>query len=150
MVDVNDYEKIGETSFRKGTPKGVIGELERARTCNLRIRIWLGDTETGRSWLEESDVEGYVGRSMGPRLKVPLLLRSRRSDGGGEILTHCIVKMKIFGRGIVYQHPSFHVPKLEIKPSDMPEYAEMVTADGGVHARFPKHGQAARWVGKMS
>ena len=61
-----------------------------------RVRLFLGDPETGRDWGEENDVTGYVGRSTGPS-KVPLLLATRRSMGGGAILVDCVLRMLVDG-----------------------------------------------------
>src|SRR5580704_12602052 len=52
---------------------------------NKRVRIYLGDPETGRDWGEENDVTGFIGRSTG-REPVLLLLPGNRSHGGGDIL----------------------------------------------------------------
>lgn len=90
---------------------GVRVALERAYARRDRdegrIRIWYGDTDTGRAWQEEYDVLGYVGRSMGTQ-KVPLLIFSRRSIGGGAILTKNIVRIDwVKGSHALYKHPTF-------------------------------------------
>lgn len=147
MLVAEEYKVVNGTYYDPRTPEEVVRVLERARLNNTRIRIYLSDTETGRSWLEEYDVEGYVGRSMGP-VRIPILLHNSRSTGGGGILTHCVVKIRT-STSVLYQHPAFHTGKMEIQPSDLPEYAEIVTVDGSIHARFRKAGQAARWIQKM-
>jgi hypothetical protein len=149
MLTAEEHKIVNGTYYHPETPDEIVLVLERARANNTRIRLYLGDNDTGRSWLEEWDVEGTVGRSQGP-IKIPLLLHNRRSLGGGGILTHCIIKVKESSTGrVLYQHPDFHTGEMEIHPSDLPEYAEMVTVDEQVHARFPKAGQAARWIRKM-
>jgi hypothetical protein len=149
MLTAEEYKVVNGTYYYPETPVEVIRILERARLNNTRIRLYLGDVQTGRSWLEEYDVEGYVGRSMGP-VKIALLVHNRRSLGGGGILTHCVVKVRETNGGrVLYQHPAFHTGEMEIHPSDLPEYAEMVTVDGSIHARFHQVGQAARWIRKM-
>jgi len=87
---------------------GLVAEaLYSAYTRGRRVRIWYGDTETGRAWLEELDVVGTVHVSTGPR-HIPILLANRRSAGGGAILDHCIVKIvDAHNKRTLYEHPTF-------------------------------------------
>lgn len=139
-------------TFSHLTPSAVKVALARANHQDVRVRLWYGDTDTGRSWMDEFDVIGQVGRSMGPT-KIPLLIRTRRSDGGSAILDHCIIRLDVnWGdhKETLYRHPNFHLPELTITPSDMqPEYVENVLEDGQIVARFRKPGQAARWIAFM-
>lgn len=57
-----------------------------------RVRIWYGDTETGRSWNVESEFTGTIGRSTG-KIAVPLLIKTSRSYGGGALLDDCIIRI---------------------------------------------------------
>jgi hypothetical protein len=149
MLTAEEYKVVNGTYFDPETTDEVIRVLERVRQNGTRIRLYLGDTETGRSWLEEWDIEGRIGRSLGP-IKIPILLHNARSLGGGGILTACIIRIKETSGGrVLYEHPSFHVGEMETLPSDLPEYGEMVTVDGQIHARFRQPGQAARWIRKM-
>lgn len=149
MLTAAEYTIVNGTYYDPETSDEIIRVLERARQNHTRIRLYLGDVQTGRSWLEENDVEGCVGRSMGP-VKIALLVHNRRSLGGGGILTHCVVKVRETNGGrVLYQHPFFHTGEMKIHPSDMKEYSEIVTVDGCIHARFHQVGQAARWIRKM-
>jgi hypothetical protein len=150
MLTAEAYKIVNGTYYHPETSDEVIKVLERARMNNVRIRLYLGDAETGRCWLEEWDVEGYVGRSIGP-VKIPLLAHNRRSLGGCGILDYCVIKIKESkGDRVLYQHPDFHTGEMTIQPSDIQGYAEAVTVDGQIHARFHQVGQAARWIRKMS
>ena len=101
----NEYTVVNGTSYYKGTDENVINVLERARINKNRIRIWLG--ENGKSWNEEHDIIGCVGRSTGDS-KIPLLIHNSRCYGGGSILTHCIVKIvDITTKRKLYQHENF-------------------------------------------
>lgn len=94
------------THYAAGTPLAVRHALENARKSGDRVRIWLGDPETGRAW-EDRPESGTIGRSMGPH-RVPLLIKTRRSTGGGAILTSCVVAMACAHTGRwLYRHPSF-------------------------------------------
>ena len=77
-VDGKTYKVCNGTWYYEETDDEVIEVLENARLSGTRIRIYLGDKETGRDWGEVCDVTGYVGRSMGP-IKIPILLHNARS-----------------------------------------------------------------------
>jgi hypothetical protein len=128
-----------------GTPEEVKKVLEQYYNYrSQRIRIFLGDKETGLDWENEYDIMGYVGRSTGPK-HIPLLVNNSRSLGGLGILTSCIVKITANGF-TKYEHPNYHYRKHEVQPSDLPEYKEMVVREGEVQARFHKEGQAQRYI----
>lgn len=108
-MDTKQYKVVNGTSFHTETPDAVCNIL--ARYCgnwNQRVRIFLGDTKTGKDWFESYDTIGYIGRSCGT-VKIPLLIRNTRSMGGGAILDHCIVKITV-DKKTVYQHPNYHCP----------------------------------------
>lgn len=107
------YKVVNDTSFHINTPNAVVAVLERAREVKTRIRIFYGDTQTGRDWMEIFDTVGIIGRSCGP-IKIPLLFRNSRSYGGHAILAHHIVKITI-DKNVVYQHPKYNLPKLYIR-----------------------------------
>ena len=106
---------VNGTTYHDETPQEVVKILEVFRQSgrSAKIRLYLGDAKTGKDWLEEHDVEGYIGRSTGS-VKVPLLLRMKTSSGGGAILDHCIVKIKS-GRLTIYKHPLYNAPELKLK-----------------------------------
>ena len=68
---INKYKKVNGTSYHKETSQEVINILEQTRLSCKRIRLWLG--EDGKSWNEENDIIGYIGRSTG-EYKIPLLI----------------------------------------------------------------------------
>lgn len=127
--------------------KAIIGAFNRRE----RVRVWYGDTETGLAWLEEYDVKGTIGRSMGEK-KIPLLVNNARSMGGGALLDGCIVRIdSITDRRTLYKHPTFSAGDLvEVAPAT-PGYIEAVANNGGTNtiAQFKKPGQAARWIAFM-
>lgn len=103
------------TCYADGTSEKIIDLLQRARANRWRVRLFYGDTKTGRDWLEEHDVLGRVGRSTGS-IKIPLIIHNERSIGGTAILTQCIVKITIDKR-TVYQHPRYYLPAMAIRPA---------------------------------
>jgi len=150
---------IAGTSYDVRTPDAVIRVLENARLNRTRLHISLGETEgpdQGRDWLEEWDVTGYVGRSMGP-VKVPLLIANRRSTGGGAILDWCIIRIRESAGGrLLYKHPLYHHGNLEIRrkatPVELPDGRSLtvdVLRDGTTHASFETVEKARRWVRKL-
>jgi hypothetical protein len=102
------YKVLNGTYYHAHTPDEVCRALEQARLSNVRIKLVLGDTTTGKSWNEVYDVMGTVGRSMGP-VKVPLLIHNSRSLGGGSVLDHCILAIRPSRKGSLYtyRHPKY-------------------------------------------
>lgn len=144
------------TWYENDTPKDVIRVLEFARIHKFRLRLFFGDSVTGRDWLEEWDVAGYIGRTHGP-LKSPILLHNKSSSGGGIVGANSIVKIT-YSRGgeLLYQHPKYHHMPMAARISDLPEYEVAVWVknhepDGGeqIHARFKTIAQYQRWEKKM-
>jgi hypothetical protein len=148
------YKVKNGTYYHRDTPDEIIRLLEAARLGNVRLRFHFGNTNTGRDWCEEFDVVGTIGRSMGP-VKVPLLLQTSRSIGGGSILDHCIVRIRSVGKNgrDIYRHPKYHTGTVKIetinKTHDGKTYTRRVTIDGEEHAAFRLPKQATAWCDKM-
>ena len=147
------YRIVNGTSYDDRTPMEVVKILESARQKNTKIHLSYGDAETGKDWMEENDVIGYVGRSTG-RIQIPLLLKSLRSSGGGGILDRCIVRI-IQGGKVVYSHPQYHTGKIVVKMKPEPidvEYLGRLTVDvfrdGSLHASFRTMEDAMKWAKK--
>ena len=150
------YKHVNGTSFDERTPDEVIRVLESARQNRTRLHISLGDTASGRDWLEEFETHGYVGRSMGP-VKVPLLVANTRSLGGGSILAHCIVRIRTSAGGrVLWQHPDYHHGTLEIRqktePVTLPDGRILrveVVQDGDEQAAFENVAKTRRYIQKL-
>lgn len=101
-------------TFDEDTPpelQQIIAGLMTGPGARRRVRVFLGDVETGRDWNEENDVTGYIGCSMGPT-RIPLLVNNARSLGGGALSTGAIVKLVDIATGrTLYQHPNYHTAK---------------------------------------
>lgn len=151
MKDTIKIENL-QMDFDFGTDVKVARILEQSRLTGQRIRIFYGDTETGRDWLEEYDVIGKVGRSTGT-FKIPLLINNSRSLGGGSISTNRILRIiDVKTKRELYKHEKYVTPILVQCESQNPEYAiEIRNAlkDNEVHARFKTVGSAARWLDFM-
>lgn len=131
------------TYYHTDTPQQVIDALENARLSKARVRIFYGDRDTGRDWMEENDVTGTISRSMGPK-QIPILLHNSRSIGGGGILTHCIVRIMANGRE-TYRHPNYHRPTPIIQPTDLDTYTYSVKL-GSKNIYFRTEAGARRWA----
>lgn len=110
------------TYFDPGTDAAVKRVLEEAREQRYTVRLHLGDTKTGQAWNDEWDVIGQIGRSMGP-MRSPLLVR-KGDDGGGAILTSCILRIQRIKSGSLYDprnsvdlyvHPLYTPPEFRWK-----------------------------------
>ncbi len=136
------------TAYHEETPARVCEILENARTSGQRLQIYYGDAKTGKNWNEEHDTRGTIGRSTGT-VKIPLLIATSRSSGGGAILDHCIIKIR--GKyGIMYQHENYKPSIFEIVPSDLPEYSHNVLIDGELYSRHKTERSAKLLVKKLS
>ena len=149
-----ERENADATAYHKDTPMEVRRILENAlrsrnfRTKSIRLRLWYGDTTTGRDWHEENDVSGYIGKSGGD-IQVPLLIHNSRSIGGGAILDHCIVKIQE-GHNVLYQHPKYYAGEFSIVSNRLIDYPFEAHIDGLCHARFRTEEKAQRWVDFMT
>jgi hypothetical protein len=108
--NVISYRIVNGTAYHEETTEAVVEWLERARTKGGRVRLTLGDTLSGNAWNDKPEF-GRVGRSTG-EIKVPLLLKTNRSIGGGSILDHCIIKLEYKATSgeryrTVYKHKTF-------------------------------------------
>jgi len=157
------YKIYNGTAYHIDTPIEVINELETARIARqfgrrLRLRLFLGDPETGRDWGEEYDVIGYIGRS-GGHIKIPLLLPNATSVYGPGLLDHRILRIvDVQTKRTVYQHPLYQLPKYELGACP-PKIGAVNMADEGYTvgvyregeniANFKTEDQARRWIAFM-
>ena len=82
-------------AYYKHIPQKLVEALEYARKNNLRIKLDLGDTKTGKSWNEVYDVTGRIGLSRGDKARFPILVHNTRSLGGTSILQDCILSIHL-------------------------------------------------------
>lgn len=157
---LSDYCRINDnkTWFDGRTPAKVQKVLDNYRKSGEKVRIFYGDLVTGRDWMDEYDMIGRVGRSMGP-MKSPLLIAPGEC-GGPAMLTSCIVRIIDIESGIeVYRHASYHTPKMALVPAaDYDQVAgyshsvqvESKTGHMETHANFKSQGEAAHWLAFMA
>lgn len=138
-----------QTYFDPGTDPKAARALETCRRDGRMVRLILGDTGTGRCWLDEHDVVGRIGRSTGT-LKVPLLIEPG-ADGGVAVLTSCLLRLIDWKSGRdLYRHAAYRVPELTIRrmPGNRDPRWE-VLCDANVQARFSDIGKAGAYVAFM-
>jgi len=140
-------------TFHSETNDKVKECIEHCYNSNLRVRIWYGDIDTGLSWLDEYDVMGTIGRSTGQQ-KIPLLIKNSRSNGGGGILCHCIIRIDVISSKLtIYKHPLFNVPSLGVYPNldkdTKTKYPFIVLKYGTIQARFKSEKQATNYIDFM-
>ena len=148
LIRLAQGQDIG-TWFHPETPRKARRILEAARKDGSRLRIFYGDTKTGRDWMEENDVLGTIGRSTGV-LKIPLML-AEGEHGGPGLLEHCIVRIiRVDDRRELYRHSQYHLGLMEIEHELDPPYVATVRVDGKVHARFRTNQAAYHWMAYMA
>jgi hypothetical protein len=148
------YMKRYETSaankrtwFDPGTPEAVRKALDVARLRGRRLRLWIGDMKTGRDWMEQDNVIGYIGRSPGP-MRRPTLLKSRLSRNGQIISTINLVRiMDIRDRKEVYRHSEYYFPRFT-QDTDTYKVAPFFIRDmsGETITRFETATARQRWI----
>ena len=137
-----------QTYFDPGTEPEVARVLESCRKAGNKVRLVLGDTTTGESWLDEYDVIGTIGRSTGS-LKVPLLVEDGET-GGGAILTACVLNIIDWHSGRTrYRHPAYRVPDLSMRPTDDAGHPWAVLISDKEVARLKDIGKAGAYLGFM-
>jgi hypothetical protein len=144
--------KVSEDSTYYGeeTPDALIEILERARVNKTRLKFYLGDNKTGKDWMEEDSKMGKVGRSMGP-IKIPLLIKTVASHGGGSLMDDSIVKVATSPTGtVLYQHPSYHQPEMRIVEDGDGKYSHAILIEGDIYSRHESHVSAKRLFSKLS
>ena len=101
------YKEYNGMFFDESTPNEVCRILQAANAYNWRVRVFYGDPSTGENWNEEYDTIGNVGKSTG-EIKVPLLIKNKRSFWGGAILDSRILKIvDIRTNEVLYQHANY-------------------------------------------
>ena len=140
------------THFHEETTEQVKRVLLHAQANRLRIRLFYGDKDTGKSWHEENDVCGYIGNTTGSQ-KHAILRYNSRSIGGGMILDHCIVAIQC-GKEYLYKHENFDVGQWCIKDSgaiknitDLRKFTVFV--GDKEQATFLEHKKAVRYMNFM-
>jgi hypothetical protein len=137
-----------KTYFQPGTDPKVAKALERARRERFRLRLILGNTETGKPWLGEHDAIGEIGRSLGP-LRVPLLVGGN-DIGGTAILTDSILAIVDWRNGrYLYRHRLWRTPDLAIRRQDGEKLPWEVLHEDQVVACFESIGKAGAYVSFM-
>lgn len=136
------------TYFDPGTSPELAGVLEGCRKSNRKVRLVLGDANTGEAWLDEYDVVGTIGRSVGS-LKVPLLVEAGES-GGGAILTACVLAVIEWDSGRwLFRHAAYKHPDLDIRATADAARPWVVSRSQQAVARFQDIGKAGAYVAFM-
>lgn len=137
-------------AYHQETAQEVINAMERCRKQRRRIKIYLGDPKTGKTWNEEHDIFGYIGLSKGYKAYFPILVHNNRSLGGGSILDHCIVKIReAKGTHTIYQAANFQEPTMEIKESKQPGYTHSLYINGSIYSNHKSERAAKLLKNKM-
>lgn len=156
------YEWIGPTGvrfvqtpspaglwFKSETPAEVRRIIDHAYRTGLRVRLFHGDTETGRAWPEEWHTIGTISRSTG-QVKDPLLIERRNSSGGMALLDSVIVGIQTGPGEWAYRHPALDLGAWTVgRPSVGSGMLEAAFHNGSLHAQFQRAGQAARYCAFM-
>ena len=124
-----------ENHYPTTIPDEVISIIENLIHTGIKVKLIYGDVKTGRSWNEEHDNTGTLGRTTGKHC--PILLTNYNSTGGGITLTDSILQIRYAGKNgrILYQHQKYHPSTVVIVPGDMPEYRFNTMVNGELYGR---------------
>jgi len=111
VVEDSVYKLHNGTYYPVDMPDEVVDICARNMGHDgMRFVFDFGDVNTGKSWNEEFNTTGHIGRSTGT-VKTPLLVYNRRAYGGPALLG-CIVRiLTARGKRVLYQHPNYHSDK---------------------------------------
>lgn len=141
--------RLNETWHHPAALPEVCKIIDRCIKNDTHVRLFYGDTETGRDWGEENDVLGTIGRTTGP-LKTPILV-PKGECSGTTILEHCLVKiMDADTRRVLWTHERYQSPTFLITEDNTPKLPFKATMNGQLAARFASFAKAAAWVAFMS
>lgn len=144
------YQIVNGTAYNESTNNKIVSILEQARQTGQKLKVYYGDVLTGKDWNEEHDTIGTIGRSTG-NIKIPLLITSSRSIGGGGLLDDCIVKIVDFKtKSVLFVNPLYVAPVVEIVPSDMEEYKYNTIVNGQLYGRHKSLKSAQICKSKLS
>lgn len=97
------YSTVNGTDYTSDTPDTLIKVLESSRASGERITITYGNIHTGKAWTDKPE-SGTIGRTTG-NSRIPILIKTKRSLGGGAILTNSIIKITAAKGQVLYQGP---------------------------------------------
>jgi hypothetical protein len=138
-------------AYNEKTNKQVIDALEYCRKNKIRIKLNLGDTETGKSWNEENCTTGRVGLSKGSEARFPILVHNERSFGGSSILDNRILQIKESnGKRIFYTAKNFIPSTFEIKESKQNGFTHSVYVNGELYSNHKTERAAKLLIKKLS
>jgi len=144
------YTTANGTCYDINTDKKIVSILDDAIINRKRLKLDYGNTETGESWNECNDIIGRIGRSTGS-IKIPLLILTSRSYGGGALLDSCIIKITDVKTGnVIYKNQNYKEKVFNIVPSDLPDYTVNVNINGKLYSRHKSERSAKILIGKLS
>lgn len=130
------YKVFGKLSFSVDTDDKLCEVINNLHLNGHRVKLNYGNTETGKSWFEVYDTIGTIGRSTGIN-KIPLLIKTTRSIGGGEISVNSILKITdLTTNRVIYVHERFQPSKIDIVIEEGMEFPYKIFVDDKL---FTKH-----------
>lgn len=114
LVQVKVDEQYAATDPEYEKVHNALVECYKSRK---RYRIYLGDTISGRVWLEEHDTIGYVSlSSSSPYKRCFILVKQSNSCGGCSIAPQIVVGIQeVESKKFVYQNLNMHFPRVEVE-----------------------------------
>ena len=150
-------KKENKLKVYKNVNEALLNTLLNSYNFKFRIRIWYGDLETGRSWNEEYDTMGIIGRTTG-KIKTPILINNSRSYGGLPVSIGSVIRIDdIKGKKTLWKVSNFHVEDMKVyEIFDNKNYKYQVSKlaedsrQWEAQANFKTEKQAYNWIDFMN
>ena len=137
-------------AYKLKTSDNLVQVLERIRINKIRVKLNLGNTETGVSWNEENDITGRIGLSRGTQARFPILVYNSRSFGGGALMDDCILKITNTTTGaVMYQANNFKESIFEIKESTQNGYTHSLYINGDLYSNHKNEKSVKKLINKL-
>lgn len=141
--------RLDETWHDPDASHKVCKIIDRCIKNGTRVRLFYGDTDSGRDWREENDVLGTIGRTLGP-FKSPILIPKGKNGGTMVLERHLVKIMDADSRHTLWAHERYKAPVFSIREDGKPKFPFAVTMDGMTTCRFTSFAKAAAWVAFMA
>lgn len=137
------------TVYKEVIPTKLKNVIENCINNRIRIKVNLGDTETGKSWNEEHDTTGYIGRTT---KGYPILIYNSRSHGGSLLMCENILKIQTTNGGqILYKVENFKPSVFEIRENNkLKGYSHSLFIDGIIYSNHKTLDSANKLKIKLS
>lgn len=135
-----------ETEVNTQVDNCLMATLSECYRQKRRVRLWYGDRKSGESYFEDFETTGRIGLSRGKIFKIPLVIASSRSWGGGALSIGSLIRVDdIKTRKTLWKVPNYY-DKLELFHVKGNKLPWQVCGRSTTLACFETEEKAKRWI----